>query len=62
MPTYTVKYYAGPYSGKRTVNAEDSDEAIAKVRSSIRKDMSLSMYADGYKIVSESDENDEDED
>lgn len=50
--TYTVKYYAGPYKGTRTVQADDSAHAIAKVRASIRKDMTLPMYSDGYKIVS----------
>lgn len=60
---YTVRYYAGPYSGKRTVHAEDSDEAIDKVRRMIRSDMTLPNYSDGYKIVdSEDDENEEDED
>lgn len=51
MPQYTVKYYAGTYSGKRTVDAEDGDEAISKVRTWVRKQMTLSMYADGYRIV-----------
>lgn len=53
MENYTVKYYAGSYSGTRTVQAEDSEEAIAKVKAWVRKEMSLSMYADGYKVVSE---------
>ncbi len=50
---YTVRYYAGPYSGERTVNAEDGEEAIEKVKALIRREMSLSMYADGYKIIKE---------
>jgi hypothetical protein len=57
--TYTVKYHAGSYSGTRTVNADDEEHAIAKVRVMIRKDMSLSMYSDSYKVISsEEDEND----
>jgi hypothetical protein len=57
--TYTVKYHAGSYSGTRTVNADDEEHAIAKVRAMIRKDMSLSMYSDSYKVISsEEDEND----
>ena len=62
MKQYTVKYYAGPYSGKRTVYAEDADEAIAKVRSMIRREMTLPMYSDGYKIASDDSEEEEDED
>lgn len=27
---YTVRYYAGPYKGTRTVQANDEEEAIAK--------------------------------
>lgn len=53
MPTFIVKYQAGTYSGTRTVTAEDSEEAIAKVRSWVRKEMTLSMYSDSYKIISE---------
>jgi hypothetical protein len=51
MPTYTVKYQAGTYSGKRTVNAEDEENAIAKVRSEVRKSMTWPMYYDSYRIV-----------
>lgn len=50
--TYTVKYYAGTYEGTRTVEAEDGNEAIAKVKAWVRKQMTLPMYSDGYKIVS----------
>lgn len=48
---YTIKYHAGAYSGKRTVFADDEEEAIAKVRASIRREMSLPMYSDSYKVV-----------
>lgn len=60
MPEYKVKYYAGSYSGIRTVSADDDEEAIAKVKSRIRKDMTLSMYSDGYEIV-DSDYEEEDQ-
>lgn len=53
---YTVKYYAGTYSGKRTVIAEDEDEAIAKVRAWVRREMTLPMYSDGYEIVDSSED------
>lgn len=58
MPYYTVKYYAGTYEGKRRVQAEDEEEAINKVRSWVRKEMTLSMYSDGYKVISEDDSED----
>ena len=50
MSEYTVRFYAGPYSGRRTVDAEDEDHAIAIVRQRVRREMTLPMYADGYSI------------
>jgi len=41
MPYYTVKYRAATYSGKRRVQADDEDHAIAKVKKEIRSQMSL---------------------
>jgi len=49
--TFCVKYYAGTYGGVRTVEAEDADEAIAIVRAWVRREMTLSMYADGYEVI-----------
>ena len=51
MGQYTVKYYAGTYSGTKTVSADDEEHAIAKVKAWVRREMSIPMYADGYKIV-----------
>jgi len=51
MKTYKVKYQAGPYSGTREVQAEDAEQAIAIVRARIRKEMTLPMYSDSYKII-----------
>jgi hypothetical protein len=51
MPTFKVKYQAGSYFGTIAVNANCGDEAIAKVRTQIRREMSLPMYSDNYKIV-----------
>jgi hypothetical protein len=48
---YTVRYHAGPYAGVRTVEADDEEEALAKVRGAIRGQMTLAMYSDSYKIV-----------
>lgn len=59
MMQYIVHYYAGTYSGQRTVTAESEDEAIAKVRDFVRRTMSLPMYADGYKIVSSTEEDED---
>lgn len=56
MPTYKVKYYAGPYSGTRTVKAPDEYEAIIKVKAMIRRECTLSMYSDGYEIIPNDDE------
>jgi hypothetical protein len=33
------------------VNANDEEEAIAKVRAKVRKDMTLPMYYESYKVV-----------
>lgn len=57
--TYTVKYQAGTYSGTRTVNAEDSEEAIAKVRSWVRREMTLPMYSDSYRVVEANDDSED---
>lgn len=56
---YTVKYQAGTYSGTRTVSAEDKEEAIAKVRGWVRREMTLPMYSDSYKVI-DSEESDND--
>lgn len=48
---YSVRYYAGPYGGTRTVRAEDSEDAIRQVRAWVRKVMTLSQYADGYRVL-----------
>lgn len=53
---YTVKYHAGTYSGTRRVSAEDGDEAIAKVRAWVRREMTLPMYSDSYRIIDQEDE------
>lgn len=49
--TFKVRYYAGPYSGVREAEAEDSEIAIAKVKAQIHREMSLPMYAEGYRVV-----------
>lgn len=61
MGLYTVKYHAGTYEGTRTVNAEDSEEAIQKVRSWVRGEMTLPMYSQSFKIVSEEEDDDYDD-
>lgn len=51
MTRYTIRYVAGPYSGTRTVSAEDEEQAVAIVKARIRKEMSLPMYSDSYRVV-----------
>lgn len=51
--SFIVRYVAGPYSGTRTVTAEDEDQAISLVRKEIRRQMTLPMYSDSYRIVRE---------
>lgn len=53
MPLFKVKYYAATYNGIKTVHAEDEEEAIAKVRAWVQKQMTLPMYSDGYKVIEE---------
>jgi len=50
---FVVAYVAGPYSGKRVVWAQDEEEAVSKVRSSVRREMSLPMYYESYRPVDE---------
>ena len=54
-----VRYRAGTYSGTRTVWAADETAAIDKVRRAIRKEMTLPMYSDSYRVVDGSDDDDE---
>lgn len=51
MSRYTVRYQAGPYSGTRTVEADDEEHARAIVKARIRKHMTLPMYSDSYRVV-----------
>lgn len=55
MPKIKVKYYAGSYSGTRTVEADDDEHAIAMVRAYVRSKMTESMYSDGYKVIETND-------
>lgn len=51
MDKYTVRYQAATYTGTMTVTAENSEHAIAIVRSRVRKQMSLPMYYEHYEIA-----------
>ncbi len=51
MIEYTVRYRTADYSGERTVRADDEEQAVAIVRARIRREMSLPMYSDSYRIV-----------
>lgn len=55
--TYCVKYQAGTYSGVKMVHdCEDRQEAIDKVKAWVRKQMTIPMYSETYKIVDELEE------
>lgn len=56
MTKYIVQYYAGTYNGNKTVYAEDQEDAISQVRTWVRKNCTLSMYSDGYKVINSEDE------
>lgn len=49
--TFEVRYQYATYSGTRTVNARDDDEAIAKVRAQVRREGSLVMAYESYRVV-----------
>lgn len=51
MNWYLVKYYAGTYGGEKWFQADDEDHAIAKCKAWVRREMTISMYADGYKVI-----------
>lgn len=51
MEQFTVKYHAGTYSGTKTVWADDEEEAIAKVKAWVHKQMTIPMYSESYKII-----------
>ena len=49
--TYRVEYWLATYHGFREVNAEDAEIAVAKVKGWARRQMSLPMYYESYKVV-----------
>ena len=51
MQMFTVLYQAGTYSGTRKVPADDGDQAIAKVRAWVRRQMIKPLYADYYEVI-----------
>lgn len=59
MNSYTVEYVAGSYFGERTVTAEDEEQAIAKVRAWVRRQMSHAMYSESYKVTSQTEDSNE---
>lgn len=48
--TFRIRYHAGTYSGTREVQADDAEQAIAKVRASVRREMTLPIYSDSYHV------------
>jgi len=49
--TYEVRYQVGGYSGTRTVNANDADQAIAKVRAWASENCSLTPRYESFKVM-----------
>ena len=49
---FTVEYQAATYQGRRTVWATDEEAAIAKIQRQIRREMTLPMYYEHYRVVS----------
>jgi len=56
--TYTVKWYSGDYSGTRTVNAEDTNEALRKVKAWVSAQRFMGLRAEGYRVVDAGDDDD----
>jgi hypothetical protein len=49
--TYEVRYQIGTYSGVVTVNASDDDQAIAIAKSRVRRESSLTLAYESYKVI-----------
>jgi hypothetical protein len=47
---YKVRYQYGTYSGERIVWAEDSEQAVAKVKRELRPHMTLPMAHEAYHV------------
>jgi hypothetical protein len=60
VTNYIVKYVAGTYSGERFVVADHEFDALRQVRAWVRKEMTIPMYADSYR-VREAEAQDDDE-
>ncbi|MBW1612425.1 MAG: hypothetical protein JRJ57_00290 [Deltaproteobacteria bacterium] len=56
--TYTIKYQYGTYSGTETVQAEDGEQAIAKMWSQFRRlgYLNLPMAYKSAKVINEEEE------
>ena len=52
MNIYKIQYQAGPYKGTIEVIADDGEIAMRIAKRKIRKQMSLPMYSESYKIIS----------
>ena len=51
MSRYIVRYSAGTYTGTRAVHADDEEDAIRLVRAWVRRQMTLPMYSESYRVV-----------
>lgn len=57
--TYRISWYSGEYSGTRTVNAEDADEAIRKVKAWVSAQRFMGLRSEGYRVVDADDDCDD---
>lgn len=48
---FRVRFQFATYSGVRNVEAEDCDHAIAKVRAQVRREASMPMASESYRII-----------
>lgn len=58
---YTIRYQYGTYSGERRVRAYDADKAITRVRAEVRRESSLAMAYESYRVVASDYEYDDDD-
>ena len=59
MPKFRIRYQYGSYKGERTIFADDSEEAIAKMWRNLQQDMTLPMAYKSQEVLEESDDEEE---
>ena len=49
--TYKIRYHYGTYTGVETVNADDEEQAIAKMWSRLKRYMTLPMAYQSAEVI-----------